>query len=834
MRQRVAVGNRADGGVFYWTGKLYGFAVLVLAMALVITAVSTYGYFANQAPKPGDELWPDLAKYSKVVPAVSHIYASDGTLLGEFANEWREIAAYDEIPEKLVKAFLAAEDHEFFEHHGIYFKGIARAAWRNVMAGDFAQGGSTITQQVAKQFLGNEKSLTRKAKEAIVARRLEATYSKKAILSVYMNHIFLGNRAYGVKAAAKHYYSKKLDELDVGEMALIAGLAQAPSRYSPVRSPEMAVERRNLILDKMVRYDFLEASEADKWKASPIVLHRHKNVFGERHPFFAEHIRRYIEKKYGIKALMDGGLYVEATVDPATDAIAYENVDFGARKQDKRQGWRGAEAYLDNEKSRKVFVDRGEQLYGDAPLIPGKRYLGLVESAEPRSAVVRIGENTYDLPLSNMRWAAKWSKTNAVNDLTITSVTRAIKTGDVIWVSKEVPESRSYRSWFLAGGVNPRWRPAPTEQRLAKLRAHAEGRVVLEQVPHPQSAIFTADHETGYVTAMVGGTDYARSQYNRAIQACRQPGSTYKPIYYSAALDIGYGFDTTLNDIPRAEIDPVTGKVWRPTNLGGTEDLKVSLEYALVFSKNVPSVAIFKRVGADSVEKWARRLGFTTKIIADQALALGASCTVLDELTRAFAIFARDGRWIDWVFVKRVVDRDGNVLEDNTVYYDPMLPSAERLDRLAQTAGVTAKQAIPVRTAYLTKKLLRLAIQFGFATVVRQTGVVAAGKTGTSSATMDTSFVGFTSRWITAVWLGDDIRERPLGLKDAAYMTVVPMWARYMREAADGHANAEIPWTTPKGVRKNDRGDHKKGAHQRMPLVYKKAAKPQEPGATGG
>jgi penicillin-binding protein 1A len=825
VRNRVAVGNRADGGIFYWTGKLYGFAVLVVAIALVITAVSTYGYFANQAPPP-----PDLTRYSKVVPAVSRIYASDGTMLGEFANEWREIAAFDEMPEKLVQAFLAAEDHEFFEHRGIYFKGIARAAWRNVVAGDFAQGGSTITQQVAKQFLGSEKSLTRKAKEAIVARRLEATYSKEAILSVYMNHIFLGNGAYGVKAAAKHYYGKKLSELDIGEMALIAGLAQAPSRYSPVRSPAQAKERRNLILDKMVRYDFLDSSEADKWKTSPIVLEPYESVFGERHPFFAEHVRRYIVEKYGADALMDDGLLVEATVDPATDAIAYENIDFGARKQDKRQGWRGPEAYLDDERSRKLFVDRSEALYGDAPLIPGKRYLALVESADPRAAVVRVGNNTYKLPLSNMRWAAKWSKTNATNDLTITSVTRAIKQGDVIWVSKDVPESRSYKNWFLAGGVNPRWSPAPNEKRLEQLLADAEGRVVLEQVPHPQSALFTADHETGYVTAMVGGTDYARSQYNRAIQACRQPGSTYKPIYYSAALDIGYGYDTTLNDIPRAEIDPITGEVWRPTNLGGTVDTKVSLEYALVFSKNVPSVAIFKRVGADNVEKWARRLGFSTKIIADQALALGASCSVLDELTRAFAIFARNGRWIDWSFVKRIVDRDGNVLEDNTVFYDPMLTSARRLDRLATTAGVRAKQAIPARSAYLTSKLLRLAIQFGFSNVVRQAGINTAGKTGTSSATMDTTFVAYTSRWMTTIWLGDDIRERPLGLKDAAYMTVEPMWARYMREAAEGHPNKEIPWTIPDGVRNNDRGDHKKGPHARMPLVYKKSSKPTDPG----
>jgi penicillin-binding protein 1A len=236
-------------------------------------------------------------------------------------------------------------------------------------------------------------------------------------------------------------------------------------------------------------------------------------------------------------------------------------------------------------------------------------------------------------------------------------------------------------------------------------------------------------------------------------------------------------------------------------------------------------------VGADNVEKWARRLGFTTEIIADQALALGASCTLLHELTRAFAIFARNGRWIDWAFVRRIHDRFGNIIEDNTVHYDPVLTAADRLDRVQATVGVEPRQAISARTAYLTSKLLREAITHGLATVVRQTGVNAAGKTGTSSATMDTSFVGFTSRWITSVWLGDDLRERPLGTHDAAYMTVVPLWARYMAETARQHPNLEIPWQLPEGVRSRDRGDHSKGQRgASMPLVYRKPVKAEDAG----
>ena len=835
-RGPVVIANRADGGIFYWLLKLYAFAGLVLVAALCVVAVVTYGRFAAEAPPT-----PDLGRYAKVVPAVSRIYAADGTLLGEFAAEWREVVPYEKIPPKLVDAFLAAEDHEFFEHNGIYFKGILRAAWRNVVAGDFAQGGSTITQQVAKQVLGAEKSLTRKAKEAIVARRLEATYSKRAILAVYLNHIFLGSGNYGVRAAALRYFGKKLEQLDVSEMALIAGLAQAPSTYSPVTHPERAKERRNEILAKMVRYGFLGEDEARVWQLKPLVLKQYTEVFGDRLPYYADHVGSYVRKKYGEDALMKQGLRVETAAEPVTEAIAYHVVDQGARKQDKRQGWRGPEAHLDEGKPRDTFRQRAARMYGAGPLHPGRRYLGMVEELTNQNAKVLVGETTYDLPLENARWAAPWSRTDATNDRTISSLKSALDVGDVIWVSRDEPVTGEFEDWHAEGGGNPRWMNPFEGERLERLQREADERVRLEQVPHPQSVIFTADHKTAYVVAMVGGTDHDRSVYNRAVhrQACRQPGSTYKPIYYSAALDEGYGFDTSLSDVPRGEVNPVTGEIWVPRNLGGTVDFVVNMEYAMVYSKNIPSVGLFKKVGAENVEKWARRLGFTTKIIADKALALGASCTILDELTRAFAIFARNGSWrscdrkdgklCDWIYVRRIFDRRGNVVEDNTVYYDPQLPPTDRLDRLAATAGMTPVQAIPARTGYLTNKLLAQVIDHGFAHMLRKTGINAAGKTGTSSATMDTTFLGYTSRWITTVWMGDDMRERPLGATDAAYIVVEPVWARFMVEAAAGHPNKKIPWEVPPGVDPDDRGEHSKGGKTKMSLVYRERSGPPPP-----
>jgi penicillin-binding protein 1A len=290
-----------------------------------------------------------------------------------------------------------------------------------------------------------------------------------------------------------------------------------------------------------------------------------------------------------------------------------------------------------------------------------------------------------------------------------------------------------------------------------------------------------------------------------------------------------------LNDIPVKITDPDTGEVWTPTNLDNTMGDDVTLEYALVFSKNVPSVDLFQRLKAEpdgkaKIEAWIRKLGFTTKLFVDDALALGASCSKLDEMARAFTVFARNGRWWpreqgkekNWVYVRRILDRAGNTIEDNTVAEDPQLSASARLDRIAALAGLDAIQAIPPRTAYLMAKLLANEVEFGFANVLRATEIKAAGKTGTSSATHDNSFIAFTAKFTTIVWLGDDKKERALGKSDAAYMTVVPLWARYMYEETKGFPQKAIPWEIPKGVKPDDRGDHTKGKHgPQMDLIWK-------------
>ena len=826
VRDRVVIANRGNAGVLGWLAKLYLFSALLGLAVAAAAGIWLYSYFSLRTPAP-----PDYRAFLDTVPGVTHMYAADGTLLGEFAKEWREPVSFDRVPPRLVDAFLSIEDHDYWTHGGISFKGIGRAVWANVASGDFAQGASTITQQVAKHDIGAEKSLSRKAKEAIMARRLESTYSKKAILSVYLNEIYFGAGAYGVAAAAHRYFGKDMDKLSLGEMALIAGLAKAPTAYSPVAHMDAAIARRNRVLDKMAEFGTATAAEVTAAKAEPITLVAIHDVFPDRMPYYAEHVRRYLGDKYGADQLMSGGLRVETAAEPTWEAAAYENTDFGARHQDKRQGWRGPEWRLDGA-ARDTFLARQKTRYGDGPLVPGKRYLALVDKVTGERADVLVGDRKLQLPLRNMQWAAKWQSGNADNDLTIDSPTQALKPGYVVWVTRETRSLERYRDWSIPDKTNPSWLGKDDQHEWDA--AHPDV-VKLEQVPHPQSTIFTGDHHSGYVVAMVGGSDYDRSVFNRAVQACRQPGSTYKPIYYALGLDQGYGFDTVLNDVPVKITNADTGEEWSPTNLGDTFDNAVTLEFALVFSKNVPSVDLFQRLGAKNVEAWARRMGFTTKIFADDALALGASCSMLDEMARAFTLFARLGTWWprpaghekDWVYVRRITDRAGKIIEDNTVAEDPQLAAADRFDRTAALAGLTAAPAIPPRTAFLMTKLLQHEVEFGFANILRATEVKAAGKTGTSSATSDNMFIAFTSKFTTLVWMGDDKRQRALGKSDAAYMTVVPLWSRYMYEAARGYPNTEIPWAIPPGVKPDDRGDHSKGQHTGpMELIWRTQKKP--------
>ncbi|HET6285030.1 MAG TPA: PBP1A family penicillin-binding protein [Polyangia bacterium] len=797
---RLYVENPSDGGFFYWLFKFYIFGACAALGLVACAGLITYFYFATTLPK-----LPDLATYNQVAATTTTVRAWDGTPLAEFAAERREILSFEKFPPQLIHAFLAAEDRRFYEHGGLDYRGIARALGANLRAGEVAQGGSTITQQVAKSFLSSERTMQRKIREAILARRLESHYSKRDILTLYLNQIFLGHGAYGVAAAARRYFDKSIKELDLGEMALLAGLARAPSRFSPLTSIERARARRDQVLTAMVDVGYLADKDANAWRARPVVVRQRPDFFRTTSPYFAEHVRRDVARRYGDKKLWEGGLEIETTVVPWIDLSAQENVDFSVRKLDKRQGWRGPLARLGGA-AEAEFKRRADERYGAEAPLEGRLYLGLVESVSRDGARVRVGKGSYFLPSEGMNWAYPYSTRDFGNDKPLESTVGVLQPGDIIWVKNAYRSKlRRFADWSYDGKKEVQWIAAYDDKAAGK-KPPKTVELTLEQTPRVQGAIFSYDHDSGYVTAMVGGIDYDRSEFNRVVQACRQPGSSYKPMYYSLALDKGYGFSSLLNDVPRAEVDPITGEVWTPTNLNNTVEYQVNLEYALIWSKNVPSVQLFKLVGGLNVAKWARRLGISTPIIPDQALALGASCSRVDEMTRAFSAFARNGVLVDPVYIRRIRDRNGVVVEDHTSLGDPVGPFGDRLDRLVAMAGVRPEPVIAPRTGYLTSKLLRHVVTRGHAPALRATGIPAAGKTGTSSATMDTWFIGFTSRWMTTTWMGDDLRERPLGQKDAAFMLTVPLWARYMWEVAGQQPLQDIPWDRPKGVRANDNG----------------------------
>ncbi|MEZ4383160.1 MAG: PBP1A family penicillin-binding protein [Nannocystaceae bacterium] len=783
--------------------RYYTFGALILLVLGVAAGHALFRHYAAGLPD-----LEAIATYETSAPGVTRIYAADGSLLAELAREHRSYATFEDIPQPLVDAFLATEDRRFFEHHGLDWRGLARAMVANLRSGTVVQGGSTITQQVAKGFLSDDRTLERKLREAILSLRLESRLGKPRILEIYLNKIFLGHGAYGVAAAASRYFGKRLDELTLAESALIAGLARAPSRYSPVADPERALRRRDVVLENMVAAGYISTAERDAAREEPLHLSERRDVFRLRAPYYAEQVRRELIDAFGEEAVLARGFQIETPAELEMHAQAHAAIDQHVRRLDRRQGWRGPVAHLPRESSQRRLLDRLAAEYGDTPFTdaPERWRLALVREVGRGKVQVTTGATDALLPLKNMNWAAKYDRNSGVNDQTIDAPSKALVAGDVVWI-RPVPRPVA-KAKTKGKAEEPEAADAP-----AKAEAEADespfmidrptGLPVVElgQPPRVEAALYTFDHQTGYVTAMEGGADYDRSQYNRTTQACRQPGSVFKAIYYALALDGDhYTMASELEDHPYV---PEPGEEWNPQNIGKTLDGKVLLRTALIRSLNLPSIRLFQALGADAVVEWARRLGFTTELIADRALSLGASCVRTDELSRAFGIFARGGSWIDPVYVRRITDKNGALVVDNRDPSDPVMDVSGRLDRLAALALWPREQVIDERTAFLISRLLREVVTAGIGYKAQKIGVPSGGKSGTASKgdnTTDTWFVAFTSRYVTAAWMGDDTYERSMGIEDASYTTATPLWADYMAEVVAGIPHGPLPIDRPPGL----------------------------------
>jgi penicillin-binding protein 1A len=766
------------------------FLVIVCFNAALATLVVGYVRFSRGLPDI-----PALERYRP--PIVTEMVSSDGQLAGEFFNERRKVVPYERIPKKLVQAFVASEDQHFFEHGGIDLLGTLRAAINTFVLRKHIQGGSTITQQTAKSILisaegferGTKRSLSRKIRELILARRLEEAFTKEQILWLYLNGVYLGHHSYGVQAAAENYYRKNVEDLTLGEAALVAGLPQAPTRYSPFQNAAAARERRRYVLRRMMAEGMITKEERDEAEEAEIKVYPVDDVFRETSPFYVETVRRQIVDRYGNDRLLADGLRVEMTMDLEKQRAAQAAMLKGLQEVDHRQGYYGPAAHVTGadvlplESRLALAWPKGE-------IRVGEYCVGVVSRVDDKAGVaeVRVGQSQGLLPISGMRWARKPNPELSYPDALISKVSSALQVGDAVVLRRVERKELVARESATAIG---RARDVPEAPLL----------FALEQDPKLQGAMVSVDPWTAYVPAMVGGYDFEASEFNRAFQACRQPGSAFKPVVYSCAVEkLDFTPATILTDAPIVYRDSENS--WKPQNFGQDFKGDVTLRTALVNSMNIPAVktyeALASKLGLGVLGDWAKQLGLSTPIKLELGSALGSSCVNLWELTNVYATFARYGERRPAVFVKRVLDRDGNVLEDHTDYRDPWVPLSERLAAGVAEVQRLREQVMDERTAYILVRLMREVATVGTGAQAARLGKPAAGKTGTTNDSFDTWFMGFTHDLATGVWLGYDINETPLGRYETGGHAALPIWLDYMGTALKDRPQPEFE--APPGV----------------------------------
>lgn len=791
---------------------------------------------------------------------VSPVYDRNNKKIGEFFNERRTVVPYSKIPKHVVNAFLAAEDDQFFKHSGINFLAIARAMLANMRAGKNVQGGSTITQQVAKTFfLSPEKTISRKIREAMLAWQLEDNLSKEDILFLYLNQIFFGHGAYGIENACQTYFKKSVSDITLQEAAILAGLPQAPSRYSPVTNPQKAKERQRYVLGRMATVGFVTPQEAEKAVNEPVKVHIRED-FQDNAPYFMETIRQVLFQQLGQETVLDKGIKVYTSLDIDKQKAAQDAVQAGLKSLDKRQGYRGPLKNITDKTEKDKFIqakvkelilqtspERTIQPDGNFAEIQAKKqssaqqkiptYLSLGKTYE--GIVLQIDDDNglvyVELPgvmgvidFDSMRWARKPdSNKKSENDL-IKKPSDALKIGDVI-LTKLVSETV----------VMPKLKK-PMDFKNYTL-------VELDQIPEVEGALISFDQETEDVIAMVGGYNFVRNknEFNRTIQAVRQTGSSFKALVYASALDKGYTPSSVLMDAPLVYEESIKDqegqedtKVWKPTNHGKTFGGEITFRNALVQSLNLPSVRIVEDVGVSWAMDYARRFGVFSPLNNDFTLVLGSSSLTLYEMTKVFSQFGRLGKRIFPTIIHKVTDKDGKPLLDKItldVRFNKEISELDKEFEERRTKFLEAKAALAQnstdpnaavpptnenpknkkpdeffffedpaqlmrpQTAYLMTHLLRGVIEDpnGTAGRARSLGREVAGKTGTTNGYVDAWFVGYTPQIATGVWVGFD-KEKTIGKGEVGGRAALPLWLDYMKAA---HENLpQLSFQVPPGI----------------------------------
>ena len=746
-------------------GLLFAAGTIIFVVAVAAAAGLLWHYSKSL---------PEYSQLQDYEPAVmTRVHATDGSLLAEYARERRLYLPIQAIPKLVINAFIAAEDKNFYEHGGIDFSGIARASLLFVQqygSGRRPQGASTITQQVAKNFLlTNEVSFSRKIKEALLAMKIERAFSKERILELYLNEIYLGMGAYGVAAASLLYFDKSVHELTVAEAAYLAALPKAPNNYHPFRQRDRAVERRNYVIERMAEDRYITAQEGEKAKKEPLKITQRPtgaHIFAAE--YFAEEVRRYISEKYSEKKLYEGGLSVRTTLDPKLQVLARRVLVDGFVQFDEQQGYRGPIAKLDGAGEWGSRLAEIKALSDVAPwrlavvLESGdaSARIGLQPGRDPGGAVSKQRQ-TGTIALEGVKWAKAASGPS--KGKTPAKVTQVLAVGDVVYAEPIAGKEDQFR---------------------------------LRQVPEVSGAMMAMDPQTGRVLAMVGGFSYDQSQFNRATQALRQPGSSFKPIVYAAALDNGYTPSTVILDAP-IEIDTGSG-IWSPENYQKKFFGPSTLRFGIEQSRNVMTVRLAQDVGMPLIGEYAKRFGVYDNLPPYLSFALGAGETTLLKMVGAYAMFDNGGRKIQPTLIDRIQDRYGHTIYRHDARECQGCDAAKWENQNEPTLLDKRERVLDPMTAYQITSMMEGVVQRGTATVVKEVGKPIAGKTGTTNDEKDAWFIGFSPDLVVGVYLGYD-KPRHLGHGMTGGGLAAPIVKEFMKVAlADKPA---VPFRVPAGIK---------------------------------
>ena len=833
-------------------GLIFKIILTLLGLGFVagVAGAVFFTYFNLDLPKIDklQDYKPNLA---------SQIYSKDGYLLAELGLEKREIVDIKDVPQRVIDAFLSAEDDKFFEHSGVDYFGLVRAMVANFRAGKVVQGGSTITQQVAKSLLlSSERSITRKVKDFILAQRIEEKLNKKEILYLYLIQVYLGGGYYGIKAAAHGYYNKELKEITVAEAAMMAGLLVAPGKYSPYVSPQAARKRQHYVLERMFKLNKITKAQHEQALAEKTIYRIREDEL--RAGYFTEWVRQKVVDEVGEKSFLVDGYKIRTSLDWELQKVAEEQVKKGIKEIDKRQGYKGPFAHIGNEEFQKFEIENRrnllkkrsqyfsineahEKVYefefnekdyeklkeeevkvrsnsGDISFIPGlnandtlpnalethTQYEAVVTKLDDQARLIYISlaGSPGVIPFENFKWAHKRSiSENTAYFQDMSKPSTILRVGDLIHVQMVK------KSDGIGGYLGKEGMAALNKSKNAMLLKSQKYIIgLLDQSAEVQGALFSMDVRTGEIVSYVGGSDYKLSKFNRVIQAKRQPGSSFKPILYSAALEHGYNPATIIMDTPEAMPGFDSASSWKPKNYEGDYKGPVTMRTALEESRNIPTIKMADKVGVGTILKFVDRIGFNAKLDNNLSIALGTFGVSPRDLVTTYAIYPNGGKFVTPKAILSVIDRDGKKYNINEVEKDMKIPGENLKDKNDKPKpeetniylkALGDKQVYDPRLAYIMTNLMKGVVTSGTAASARDLSPNIAGKTGTTNDFIDAWFVGFTSNVVTAVWSGFD-DNKTLGHGETGAKAALPVWKEYMR--ANIKKFGDQPFEIPAGI----------------------------------